>query len=96
MILRLEGCGNVKGFQSFISKSMPLVAQRDDAEDESKIEAILRMIRSEVKAILDLRAMLGFERWQSKNKGLPLGSVIIDHLCGIDGVEASRMEIMFD
>ena len=98
MILRLEGCGNVKGFQRFISKSMPLVAQRDDAEDESKIEAIVWMIRSEVKAILDLldlRAMLGFERWQSTNKGLPLGSVI-DHLCGIDGVEASRMEIMFD
>ena len=30
--------------------------------------------------------MLGF---------LPLGSVV-DHLGGIDGVEASRMEIMFD
>ena len=45
--------------------------------------------------LLDLRAMLGFERWQSANKGLPLGSVIY-HLCGIDGVEASRMEIMFD
>ena len=38
--------------------------------------------------LLDLRAMLGFERWQSGNKGLPLGSAI-DHLCGIDGVEAS-------
>ena len=23
--------------------------------------------------LLDLRAMLGFERWQSANKGLPLG-----------------------
>ena len=45
--------------------------------------------------LLDLRAMLGFERWQSANKGLPLVSVI-DHLGGIDGVEASRMEIMFD
>ena len=42
-----------------------------------------------------LRAMLGFERWQSTNKGLLLGYVI-DLLCGIDGVEASRMEIMFD
>ena len=38
--------------------------------------------------LLDLRAMLGFERWQSGNKGLPLGSVI-DHMCGIDCVEAS-------
>ena len=28
--------------------------------------------------LLDLRAMLGFERWQSGNKGIPLGSVI-DH-----------------
>ena len=45
--------------------------------------------------ILDLRAMLGFERWQSANKGLPLGSVI-DQLGGIDGVEASRMEVVFD
>ena len=45
--------------------------------------------------LLDLRAILGFERWQSANNGLPLGSVI-DHLGGIDGVEASRMEIMFD
>ena len=34
--------------------------------------------------LLDLTAMLGFERWQSANKGLPLGSVI-DHLCGIRG-----------
>ena len=45
--------------------------------------------------LLDLRAMLGFERWQSANKGLPLGSVI-DQLGGIDGVEASRMEVVFD
>ena len=44
--------------------------------------------------LLDLWAMLAFERWQSANKGLPLGSVI-DHLGGIDGVEASRMEIVF-
>ena len=45
--------------------------------------------------LLDLRAMLGFERWQSANKGLPLGSVI-DQVGGIDGVEASRMEVVFD
>ena len=45
--------------------------------------------------LLDLRAMLGFERWQSANKGLPLGFVI-DQLGGIDGVEASRMEVVFD
>ena len=45
--------------------------------------------------LLDLRAMLGFERCQSANKGLPLGSVI-DQLGGIDGVEASRMEVVFD
>ena len=44
---------------------------------------------------LDLRALLGFERWQSANKGLPLGSVK-DHLGSIGGVEASRMEVMLD
>ena len=44
--------------------------------------------------LLELRAMLGFERWQSANKGLPLVSVI-DHLGSIDGVEASRMEVVF-
>ena len=37
----------------------------------------------------------GFERWQSANKGLQRGSVI-DHLSSIDGVEASRMEVVFD
>ena len=52
-------------------------------------------VQPSYSSILELRAMLGFERWLSANKGLPLGSVI-DHLCGIDGVEASRMEIMFD
>ena len=36
--------------------------------------------------------MLGFERWQSTNKGLPLGSVI-DHLGGIDGVEARHLYV---
>ena len=44
--------------------------------------------------LLDL-TMLGFERWQSANKGLPLGSVIY-HLGSIDGVEASRMKVAFD
>ena len=45
--------------------------------------------------LLDLRAMLlGFERWQSANKGLSRGSVI-DHLGSIGGVEASRMEVVF-
>ena len=39
--------------------------------------------------------MLGFGRWQSANKGLPLWSVI-DHLGSIDGVEASRMKVVFD
>ena len=45
--------------------------------------------------LLDLRAMLGFECWQSANKGLPLGYVI-DHLGSIDDVEASRMKVVFD
>ena len=35
--------------------------------------------------LLDLRALLGFERCQSSNKGLPLGSVK-DHLGSIGGV----------
>ena len=38
--------------------------------------------------------MLGFERWQSANKGLPLGSVIYN-LGSIDGVEASIMKVVF-
>ena len=45
--------------------------------------------------LLGLRAMLGFERWQSANKDLPLVSVK-DHLGSIDGVEASIMEVVFD
>ena len=43
----------------------------------------------------DLRALLGFERWQSAKKGLSLGSVK-DHLGSIDGVEASRVEVVLD
>ena len=45
--------------------------------------------------LLDLRALLGFERRQSASKGLPLGSVK-DHLGSIGGVEASRIEIVLD
>ena len=45
--------------------------------------------------LLDLRALLGLERWQSANKGLPLGSVE-DRLGSIGGVEASRIEVVFD
>ena len=45
--------------------------------------------------LLDLRAVLGFERWQSANKGLPLGSVK-DHLGSIGGVEASRIDVVLD
>ena len=41
MILCLEGCANVIGFRRFISRSMKLVAQRDDAQDDDKIEAIV-------------------------------------------------------
>ena len=44
---------------------------------------------------LALRALLGFERWQSANKGLPLGSVK-DHLGSIGCVEASRIEVVLD
>ena len=39
--------------------------------------------------------LLGFERWQSANKGLQLGSVK-DHLGSTGGVEASRMEFVLD
>ena len=45
--------------------------------------------------LLDLRALIGFERWQSANKGLPLWSVK-DHLGSIGVVEASRMEVVLD
>ena len=48
-----------------------------------------------IEDLLDLRALLGFERWQSANKGLSLGSVK-DHLGSIGGVEASRVEIVLD
>ena len=51
MILRLEGCANVIGFRRFISRRMKLVAQRDDAQDDEKIEAIVCKIRPGVKAI---------------------------------------------
>ena len=51
MILRLEGCANVIGFRRFILRSMTLVAEIDIAEDEDKIEAIVRKIISEVKEI---------------------------------------------
>ena len=45
--------------------------------------------------LLDIRAFLGFERWQSAHKGFPLGSVTY-HLGSIGGVEASRMEVVLD
>ena len=45
--------------------------------------------------ILNLRALRGFERRQSINKDLPLGSVK-DHLGSIGGVEDSRMEVVLD
>ena len=45
--------------------------------------------------LLDLRALLGFERRQSANKGLPLGSVKY-HLGSIGGIEASKIEIVLD
>ena len=47
--------------------------------------------------ILDLRALQGFEHWQSiiSNKGLPLGSVK-DHPGSIGGVDASRIEVVLD
>ncbi len=47
-------------------------------------------METKVPDLLVLRALLGFERWQSANKGLQLGSVK-DHLGSIDGVEASRI-----
>ena len=51
MILHLDGCANVIGFRRFISRSMKLVAQRDDAQDDEKIEAIVCKIRSGVKVL---------------------------------------------
>ena len=37
--------------------------------------------------------LLGFERWQSSNEGLPMGPVK-DHLGSIGGVEANIIEVM--
>ena len=51
MILRLDGCANVIGFRRFISRRMKLVAQRDDAQDDENIEAIVCKIRSGVKVL---------------------------------------------
>ena len=45
--------------------------------------------------VLDLRALGGFERCQCANIGLPLGSVKYT-LGSIDGVEASRVEVVLD
>ena len=42
-----------------------------------------------------LKALLGFERWQSTKKGLPLRSVK-DNLGSIGDVEASRIEVALD
>ena len=42
-----------------------------------------------------LRALVGFEHWQSINKALPLWLVKY-HLASIGGVEASRMEVVLD
>ena len=53
------------------------------------------MVQFDLLDLLDLRALLGFERRRSANKGLPLGSVK-DHLGSIGGVEASRIEIVLD
>ena len=46
MIMRLEGCANIIGFRRFIPMSTKRVVQRDDAEDDGKIEAIVCKIRS--------------------------------------------------
>ena len=43
----------------------------------------------------DLRALLGFERWQSANKGLSLGSVK-EYQGSIGVVEASRIKVVLD
>ena len=43
-----------------------------------------------ITRLLDLRALLGFERWQSTNKSLPGQR----HLGSIGGVEASRIEVV--
>ena len=45
--------------------------------------------------MLALRALLGFERWQSATEDLPLGSVR-DHISCIGGVEASRIQVVLD
>ena len=47
-----------------------------------------------IPALLDLRALLGFERRQSTNKGLPLGSAK-DHIGSIGGIEASIIDIVY-
>ena len=52
-------------------------------------------IEWQISPIRPSLAMLGFERWQSANKGLSQGSVI-DHLGSINGVDASRMEVVFN
>ena len=51
----------------------------------------LSHIRFVYYALLDLRALLWFEHWQSAHEGLPRGSV-----GSIGGVEASRIEIVLD
>ena len=60
-----------------------------------QLYAIKQMGRCPVRHLQKCIALLGFERWQSANIGLPLGSVKY-HLGTIGGVEASRTEDVFD
>ncbi len=56
---------------------------------ETALEELLCRVLGELLEegvdLLDLRAFLGFDRWQSANKGTPLGSVKY-HLGSIGGV----------
>ena len=63
-------------------------------------DILIGLLITEARSIMltecRVRAMLGFERWQSANKRLPLGVCLIPNLGSIDGVEASRMKVVFD
>ena len=66
---------------------------------ETALEELLCRVLGELLEegvdLLDLRAFLGFDSWQSANKGIPLGSVKY-HLGSIGGVDATSMEVVFD
>jgi hypothetical protein len=50
VVVKMEGCASVVGFRHLVGKSLNLV--RVDSVDEESLDAVIRQVRSEAKAIL--------------------------------------------